>query len=198
MEKIKNNNRGFSLIELIVAVLIMAIISGGAVIALGSIFSTKTKAAAQSVQDALKQARVNAISLDNDMVPLDTDSGETVANGYKTNIYVKFHVVNSELIADVCSDKSGSESVLNSKVVASDKYNLKFYKKNGDLIDSEATVGSATVKVFFKKSTGGVSRVEVSTGGKYSECDMIKVTSPAGDSVEVILVSLTGRSYIDY
>lgn len=196
MKKIRKDNRGFSLIELIVVILIMAIISGAAVIALGSIFSTKTKAAAQSVQDALKQARVDAITRDNDIVPLD--SGETAAdNGFATNVYVKFYISNSELFADVCTDKSGSEVVLNSKVVASDKYNLQFCNKSGNLIDSDASVGSTTVKVYFKKTTGGVSRVAVDDVC-YANCDMIKVKSPSGETLDVIMVSLTGRSYIDY
>ncbi len=196
MEKMRKNNRGFSLIELIVAVLIMAIISGGAFVALGSIFSTKTKAAAVVVQDALKQARIDAISLDNDIVALV--SGETAANGYATNIYVKFHVDNSQLLADVCSNKSGSEYVLNTKVIASDKFSLQFCKKDGTLVDEGATVGSATAYVYFKKATGGVSRLTIDGVGKYSSCDMIKVVSPSGEVVDVILVSLTGRSYVDY
>jgi len=199
MKIIRKDNRGFSLVELIVVILIMAIISGTAVLALGSIFSTKTKAAAQSVQDALKQARIDAITRDNDLVPLAP--AETAASGYATNIYVKFYTSNSEIVADVCSNKSGTEVVLNSKVIASDKYTLQFCNKSGNLLVSNLEVGSATVYIYFKKSTGGVSRLSYSVGvtsGKMSGCDMIKVKSPSGETMDIILVSLTGRSYIDY
>ncbi len=189
------NDAGFSLIELIVAILIMAIVGGAAIGAFNAVLSTKTNAAAKTVQDSLKQTRIAAIGKENAEV-------ETSAlGGTRTNIYAKFYISDGTLYVDVCSDKSGAEVVFNSSTIGSDKYTVSFCDSSGSSI---ATLGSSTsdmtVYVYFKKSTGGVSRLYYTrpgTSGKTNGCEMVKVTSPSGETVDIILVTITGRSYID-
>ena len=189
------NDAGFSLIELIVAILIMAIVGGAAIGAFNAVLSTKTNAAAKTVQDSLKQTRIAAMGKEN------TEVESSDLGGIRTNIYAKFYISNGSLYVDVCSDKSGAEVVLNNSTIGSDKYTVDFCNESGSSI---ATLGSSTsdmtVYVYFKKSTGGVSRLYYTrpgTSGKTNGCEMIKVISPSGETVDIILVTITGRSYID-
>lgn len=199
----KLNNAGFSLIELIVAILIMAIIGGATIGAFNAVLSTKTNAAAKTVQDSLKQTRVAALGRENADVPESGASSVdyTSAAGFKTNIYAKFYIENGTIYVDVCSDKGTSEVVLNTSAIGSDNYSVTFCNDTGGTIAKlDAAASDMKVYIYFRKSTGGVSRLYYTrpgTSGKTNGCEMIKVTSPSGEVVDIILVPITGRSYID-
>lgn len=199
---IRLNHKGFSLIELIVAILIMAIIGGVTIVAFNAVFSTKTNTAAKTIQDALKQTRIEALGRDNDDQP---EPGETVVDyssstGFSTNIYTEFYIKDSYIFADACTNKNGSGFALNTSTIGSDNFKLDFCDMDGNVITSLSSSNATNVvRIFFKKSTGGVSRISYTkpTGGKTKSCDCIKVYGPTGEEVDVILVALTGRSYID-
>ena len=189
------NDAGFSLIELIVAILIMAIVGGAAIGAFNAVLSTKTNAAAKTVQDSLKQTRIAALGKENAEVETST------LGGTQTNIYAKFYISDGSIYVDVCSDKSGEEVVLNNSTIGSDKYTVDFCNSSGSSIAKlDSSTSDMTVYIYFKKSTGGVSRLYYTrpgTSGKTNGCEMIKVISPSGETVDIILVTITGRSYID-
>lgn len=193
MGKRKIDNKGFSLIELIVAVIIIAIISGGSIMAFGSVFSNKVTVACEAIQDGLKQARVDALGLEN----------EIISGTLKTKIYAKFYHKDSAIYIDVCSNKTGTdpdEVVLHTRKICDDSYSLKFYENYDDTAAVKTIDDSFTgsIKVYFKKSTGGVSGVEYSASNIKTKTDLIKVVGPgAANTQDVILVKVTGRSYLD-
>ena len=189
--RMKKDNRGFSLIELIVAVLVIAIISGGSIVAFGALFSNKVTAAARAVQDGLKQARIDALGLENKDLSNDM-----------TGIYAKFYIKDSELYVDVCSKNGTDEGVLHTRKIGEGTIGLEFWK-NGATTASATVSSSETVYVYFKKSTGAVRSVwkatpghDVTSGTKF-EPDILRITGVSENSVDVILVRLTGRSYLD-
>lgn len=193
-----NDNKGFSLIELIVAVTILAIISAASIMAFGGIFSTKVTAVAKSIQDALKQARIDALGLEN----ID-DSGTT----YRTTIYAKFYCNNGYNYVDVCSLKPGdttaTEKVLHSTKLSNDSYNLEFWVDDGVSTDPKVSItegSSKEVKLYFKKSTGGIRGIDFTgaTPPDNAGINYIKVIGPGNDNTEkVYVVKVTGRCYID-
>ena len=191
-KKIWGNNKGFSLMELIVAVLIIAIISGGSMIALGSLFSNKMTAAAKSVQDGLKQARVDGLGMKN----------EYDSSTQRTGIYAKFYKSGSELYVDVCvKNGSSTAEVLHTRKIADDTYGLELWKNGA--ATSIATVGASDIYVYFKKSTGAISSIyKVNAGddvssGEDVDANILRVVGPGTDHQDVIMVTVTGRCYID-
>ena len=58
-----NDNKGFSLLELVVAVLILGIISATAIASFRSIFNARSEAAAEDAASVLKQTRAKTMSL---------------------------------------------------------------------------------------------------------------------------------------
>ena len=187
------NDKGFSLVEMIVAVLIMAIIGGLAVVAFGSIFKLEPDAAARKVSDSLKQARVNALGLSN-----KTDTATKT-----TDVCAKLFTEDSRLHVDVNTcyfkNESGvskrSYETIFEQEIGSDSLQIELYKKDGNKI---ATVGSDVAYIYFKKETGGVESVEVS-GTKYTDVCKIRVVNSSATSnySDLILVNLTGRCYTD-
>ena len=191
MEKRRIDNKGFSLIELIVAVIIIAIISGGSIMAFGSVFSNKITAACEAIQDGLKQTRVDALGLEN----------ASVSGTVKTGVYAKFYHKDSAIYIDVCSMNGATESVLHSRMICSDGHSLEFYENYNDDSPVKTINSSYTdtygVRIYFKKSTGGIAGAELSSSASKDKIECIKVVGPSGEKKEVVLVKITGRSYLN-
>ena len=198
MRKKSLDNMGFSLVELIVAILIIAIISSGAIVAFGSAWGMKAEAAARNVTDAMKQARTVALGRKN----------EYNASLSRTDVYAKVYSADGNIYVDICSnegDTDETESVLHNEIISSDSYQIQVDINYGSTSDSYI-VGKDTgsiVYIYFLKSTGGVAGVRVATPGvlglaKPIEKVAMKVTDSTGyDYQDLILVKLTGRCYID-
>ena len=209
MKKKRRNNKGFSLIELIIAITIIAIISSVAIMAFGGIFSTKVTAAAKTVQDALKQTRIDALGMENNNIYTATDEYGNVTY-QKTTVYAKFYCNDSGMYVDICTKKSDSdpEKLLYSNKISNAEYDLEFWNDGEPDPKVKITKGSNFgVKIYFKKSTGGIAgfeslkNVNTDTESVLSTSDGInylKVVGPGTDNTETIyLVKITGRSYID-
>ena len=209
MSRKKGNNKGFSLIELIIAITIIAIISGVAIMAFGGIFSTKVTAAAKSIQDALKQTRIDALGMENNNIYTATDESGNVTY-QKTAVYAKFYCNSNGVYVDVCTKKNDSdtEKIIHSNKISNAEYDLEFWNEGDDNPVLKITKGSSYgTKLYFKKSTGGVAGFEVvkdintSTENVESTANGInylKVVGPGSDNTETIyIVKITGRCYID-
>ena len=193
--RLGRDNSGFSLIELIVAVLIIAIISGGALIAFNSIFSSQADAAAQNVVNVLKQTRAFALGKENK----DVTCGST-------EVYAKFYYSGSALNVDVCRDGASGTEVYYNQTISGVPFKVKFIKVSGASETEAFTMGDTdVVKMYFKKSTGGVASV-----GRYNSSGTLQGSLVTGINKltvcrasnedmckDLVLVELTGRCYVD-
>ena len=193
--RLGKDNSGFSLIELIVAVLIIAIISGGAIIAFNSIFSSQADAAAKNVVNVLKQTRAFALGKENKDI-----------TGGATEVYAKFYYSGNTLNVDVCKDNGSSTEVLHNQQISGVPFKVKFLKVSGGSETEVLTMGDTDiVRMYFKKSTGGVASV-----GKYNASGTLigslqtgvnKLTvyraSNEDNKKSLVLVELTGRCFVD-
>jgi len=200
-EKSKINNKGFSLIELIVAVLIIAIISSGAILSFNAIFSDEATAAARSVVDVIKQTRVYALGKENK---------ESTASDKRTGVYAKFYYKDSLLNVDVCKNSSSgelTEVVLSNQTISSTPFKIGFYQVTSTGESEPFVMGdNESVRVYFKKSTGGVAVAEkINSAGDpvgspvagVNKIHLYRASNPA-NSKDLTLVNVTGRCYVDY
>ena len=187
-----NDNKGFSLLELIVAVLIIGIISSAAVVTMTSIFGAQVTSAARVVVDSMKQTRTKAMGLAN----ASPGAADSV-------VYAKFYKNTSkDIYVDICVLEGATEKVLNTQKICNSSLKLIFgtAADTSDNITAKAIVGDTSsdgVKIFFRKDTGGISKVETVAGVTLSDCVTLRIQNPSNEKIDIIMVTLTGRCYAD-
>ncbi len=181
----KSNNKGFSLIELIVVVLIMGIIAGGAIYAYNVVHNARTSGAASVLANELRQARQKAISVAN------TTNDEGVSQ-----VYLHLYTTSDGLHADIYKD---SEKLVEEKL-GNDTVSVSLRQANvtnpANII-STITIGAtdahADAKIYFKKSSGAISKITVG-GADKSDMNELYITG-LGEDQRIVLVKATGRAY---
>ncbi len=181
-KRINKDNKGFSLLELIVAVLILGIISATAIASFNSIFNARSEAAAEVAASVLKQTRSKTMAL---------------TEGTNIETYAKFYIKGSDYFVDMVREEttpgSGTtKNVIVSKKLGNDGLTISFRNHT-----TPAIVGTVSdtneVKVYFKRNTGGILRIEAGSSND-SLIDELFITGSGGDK-KVIIVRATGRCY---
>ncbi len=184
-KNIIKDNKGFSLLELIVAVLILGIISATAIAGFSSVFNARSEAAAEVAASVLKQTRSKTMAL------TDGSGTETYARFYLKGTDYYVDVIRNETVTEAGVDTVKS-NVLLSKQLGNDGLTISFRCHS-----TPAIVGtvSATndVKVYFKRNTGGIKQI-IANSSDDSKIDELFITGSGGDK-KVIIVRATGRCY---
>jgi len=167
-----------------VVVLIMAIVAGASLIAVNVVSNARTEKAAMLVSNVLRQARQKAISIKND--------------GTSSQVYLHIYKNDGNYFADLCKVDGSSETKLVEEKLGNDSVSITL--RHADVTNpsnvSDTLVvgeeGDADAKIYFKKTTGGISQITV--GGHEYDMNEIIITG-VGDDRKIILVGATGRAY---
>lgn len=163
----KNNNGGFSLVELIVVVMISAILVGGAVVSAVVIHDANVSAATDELVSILKTARSESLARESDSVWLklvkDSDS-------YYAYVYY--------------GDKSDEDDaeILSEQKLGSDALTFTIKQKSG----SKIIIDDSSPAVFdFKKSNGALKE------------DYTKIEVEGNKTEVITVIRETGRCLTD-
>ncbi len=179
------NNKGLSLVELIVTILIVAIISGGAAISFNVVYNANTDRAAKRLVAALAETREMAMAGDDDytfLLRLYMEGNNTYAAMYRND--------RSGALIDTAEPDFVKE-------VGNDRVTISFAKKDDTDFKTLGTDYSEVYFAFGKKRGELTSTAVKDMSGTFaSEDGLIDIKVVSNKENEVIIVPATGRSYI--
>lgn len=209
----RHNNKGFSLVELIVTIMIMAIISGGAITSVSVIYNASTERAAETLCSMMKLARQKAIALGDDTgsekITVFLTISQDAENDYYANIYSLVQgapsatLLKSEKLGNshisISVGNIGEKNIAFADFTIPEKNDEGADYSDGDLCDlMNVTTSNATknhmltAKYTFRKTTGGL--VEAGTSqSAHQYCD---IYINGSELQHIIVVRETGRCYI--
>lgn len=193
----KNNNKGFSLIELVVVIAILAIAGGLTYNSLSTIYSARSKKAAETVSAVISQSKVNAMSGKKNVMTItfkedkDPNSGET-----KEAYFCELHYINA--------NNTVSDEAYETQAVGNDSLRISVNSptdKNTTYTLIEPEDGSTAVQVDkieieFNLDTGAVKRVSVIQGE--TSTDLINSETTGVKEITFTLNSISNHTITLY
>lgn len=166
----RNTNAGFSLIELIVAVVIMAVLAGGSFLSVSQILRTNVTSCAEKIVAAFDQARYENLYLEGTV---------TFQLIYEEEQYYALTLLQKKNGETIVTEERRREMVGDGKV------NIFATTSGGTTVD----VSTTPITIAFQKSSGALD----GTGVVYQS---IRVEN-ASRIAEIALVEHTGRCFLD-
>ena len=142
-DTMEKNDKGFSLIELVVVIAIMAILVGLIVVSLSTVFGTKALECAEKVSAKIDSVKTGSVSLYNETMELKYDT-----DGYYTEcgVFTIDKNANSVAASDPEIRKVGAKNIV-----------VKAYTTNG----AEYNVASNYITISFDRSSGAFAPAQV-------------------------------------
>lgn len=179
----KKDNRGMSLVEIVLVIALMMVIAGITSYGISLISSKPVEECARKVEIALNQNRTNSM-------------GKKVA-------YVEFYVTSDGVAVRECSQSVRESDVRegNEVIIGAADVNLRFVYKNAGGADVNAEGGTGTppgtllgtehIKVSFKRDNGAL--IENEHGLVLDRIEVYKGSTGGGHVKKVKIDKLTGK-----
>ena len=181
------SNAGFSLIEIIVVVLIIAIAAGAAIMSLSAALRANTTRAATELSSVISEARIEAMSRPVGSVELRVYQSSSDGRFYADIVMKKTGKANA-----AGTSSSGPEKIIESKSVASGAVSLSASDSSAAAGRSAEIKGSSSAVIKFDKSSGRLSSFKVGTGSGY---DSVVISGAKTSTVRI--AKMTSRSYVE-
>ncbi len=170
------NNKGYSLVELIIVIVIMALLSGTVLFSISMIFGASAKACANDIKEALAENKVTAMGKSEAKVEIYRDASDN-------NIYIIQWVKEGGVWKPKKVDDAGNavpEKVGNSRVYVA-------YEEKDSSTEVELTAGSS-LQLCYDRGNGGFSK-------KSENCILCEKIYVKGGSRSYVLTltELTGK-----
>lgn len=166
------DNRGYSLVELIIVIAIIALIISTVFYSVMMVFSANSKSCANNIQRAIADCKVTTMGKASAYMELYRD-------GTDQNVYTRMYVMDSGSGAYVPSDPQ--------KVGTSRVY-VAYTPKGGS--ETELTAGTK-IEIRFNRASGGFAEDKVS-GDIYEKLHV----QGGSKKYEIVLTELTGKSEV--
>ncbi len=172
----RKNNNGYSLVELIIVIVIMALLTGTAFLSISIIFGASAKTCANDIKEALAENKVTAMGKSEAKVEIYRDASDN-------NVYVIQWIKEGDDWKPKKTDDAGNavpEKIGNSRVYVA-------YVKKDEAAEVELTPGNS-LQLCFDRSNGSFS-------DKSEDCIICEKIYVKGGSRSYVmtLVELTGK-----
>ena len=187
---------GFSLVELIVVVLIMAIVATGTAVAISTLYNADVERTAKKVTNLMKVARSKAIALDDTSTQVIVRLYKDASGDYKGGVFL--HKTSDGTFHEY------DESLVTEEKISNYKVDLTVSGKASSSGEATKSISSSVVD-YYTKSTGGIIKQELDgvvygldDAGKPDEHRLYRDLIFSGsDTSRIIIVPATGKSYLD-
>jgi prepilin-type N-terminal cleavage/methylation domain-containing protein len=174
------DDRGVTLVELIVVVLIMGILSGSAVIGYRSLDSGNAKATVTRISALLDFVQVENMSMDK-------------------NYYLVIEKQGTSFVAKVQYEVSGVRTDLLKETLKLKEGQITYYSEASPIehsyIIEDTTPSPVTLEVSYLKASGAFRQKDIDRDGVDEDIKRIEITS-SGRKFTIYLVTATGKHYI--
>lgn len=182
------NDKGYSLIELIVVISIMAVVMGFVSMGLRSIFSLDAKECAYDLNACLKETKTDALSKDFQELRLYKNAaGEVYAD------FVVYHYQEDASNPGYFAPDLASE-LKKSVLIGKQSVAVKFYFTDGTDVLLEPATNSVTLG--FDRSSGAFTFAKIDDVQSTTYCNLIEV-SRGSKIYSIILSPATGKHSVD-
>ncbi len=185
------NNRGFSLVELIVVIAIAAVLIGFVGFSLSFLFGTEAKQAVSKVSGMLNETKTSSMSRFNESMTL-TYKEKDIANAIPSD---GFYVERTSytMKQDLNEKKLGTEN----RKVASPKVIITVYSDTGASTVLGNTVTGKKLTIQYDRSNGSIKKAEISGGGATDTINLSKITFQSGaKTYSIVFTPQTGKHVI--
>ncbi|MDE7428119.1 MAG: prepilin-type N-terminal cleavage/methylation domain-containing protein [Lachnospiraceae bacterium] len=163
------DNKGYSLIELVIVIAIIALIISTVFYSLVMVFSANAKSCANDIQRAIADCKVTTMGKSSAYMELYRDTDQ--------NVYTRMYV----------RDSSGTYVPSEPQQVGSSRVYVAYIPKDG--AETELTAGDK-IEIWFDRASGGFT--EDGSGNIY---EMLRVQG-GSKNYKIVLTKLTGKSEV--
>lgn len=179
--KAEHRNQGYSLVELIVVIAILAVVSAGAVYGIGMLSGWEMKQCVRQLDSAIGETKMNAMSKGEGRLEISRDSA---GNYYMEMITVK---------RDKADPKTAEDLRLGKAKIAGK--NLQIYYVGDDAPEEQLITETNVIAISFDPGSGAFKPMQESPSTVY--CRKLIVRRGTAREKTITLVKDTGRHYIE-